>query len=101
MIFVGLSILVMTLSTAKSEAHCHIYHVWHYPKSQHCFVALARPPKLPKPHIAERSRLVPEEQIIDIAIPPLDWDSCPEGDEKLMGIAKLRALSDVPPTDRQ
>ena len=32
MISVGASILLMTLSMAKSEAHCHIYRVWHYPK---------------------------------------------------------------------
>ena len=96
MIVVGLSILVMTLSTARSEAHCHIYHVWHYLKPQRCFVALARSYVKPASRVPETSR----DQIIEVPIPPLDFDACPEGDDKLMGIAKLRALSDVSPANR-
>lgn len=93
MIVVGLSILATTMSMARSEAHCHIFRVWRYPKPQHCFVALA-----PLPHHRTRS-IRPEtfHEQIDIAIPSLDFQACPEGNERMVGIARLHALYDAPP----
>ena len=85
---------------ARSEAHCHLHRIWHYKFPQRCFVALA--PKRfasdakPISHVPETSH----DQIIEAPIPPLDFDACPEGDDRMVGIAKLRALSDVPPTDK-
>ena len=98
MIAVVLSILAMTLSTARSEAHCHIYRVWKYPKPQHCFTAMA---KRFNADVKPASR-IPEtfhEQIY-VPVPSLDFEACPEGDDRLMGIARLRALSDVSPANR-
>ena len=60
---------------------CHIYRVWHYPKPQKCFTALARQPK----------RL---ESRIEIPLPALDWIDCPPGDERMRGIALLRDLKE-------
>jgi hypothetical protein len=34
------------------------------------------------------------ERIVDFPIPPLDWDICPNGGERLQGIARLRALGE-------
>ena len=99
MIVVGLSILATTMWTARSEAHCHIYHVWHYLKPQRCFTAMA--PKRFDTDVKPASR-IPEtfhEQIY-VPVPSLDFEACPEGDDRLMGIARLRALSDVPPADK-
>ena len=96
---VVLSILAMILSTARSEAHCHIYKVWKYPKPQHCFVAMALLPKSNRYVQRLGDTKLPEtsHEQITIPVPPLNFDVCPEGDERLVGIAKLRALSDVPP----
>jgi hypothetical protein len=70
--------MILLLAT-PAEAHC--YRIWHYPNPQRCFTALA--PALPP----ERER---------IALPTLEWIECPPGDERMWGIAKLRALGDVP-----
>ena len=98
---VVLSILVTTLSTARSEAHCHIYRVWHYPKPQRCFTAMALLPKSNRyaQHEAKPASLPPEtsREQIDIPVPPLDFAACPEGGERMVGIAKLHALYDAPP----
>src|SRR5580698_339854 len=82
---------LLTLLATPADA-CHIYRVWHYPKPQRCFTALA------PPNIMRRSHNVltalPER--IEISLPTLEWIDCPSGDERLLGIAKLRALEDVP-----
>ena len=73
-----------------AAAHCHIYSRWYYPHPQRCFTALA---PLPQKSVKPASR-IPEtsRERIEIPLPALDWDICPDGDERLMGIAKLRAL---------
>ena len=91
-----LSILVTTLSTARSEAHCHIYRVWHYPKPQRCFTAMAPKRFAPYAKPASRPPETSREQI-DIPVPSLEFDVCPEGGERMVGIAKLHALYDAPP----
>ena len=98
MVAAGLSILAMTLSTARSEAHCHIYRVWHYRAPQRCFTAMAALPHRTASIPKRTASVVPEtsHDQIDIAIPPLNFDACPDGGDKLMGIAKLRALSNGP-----
>src|SRR5579864_1761885 len=80
-------LLILLLAT-PADAHCHIYRVWHYPKPQRCFTALA-----PLPVTKHASR-PPEtfHERIDIPLPELEWDVCPDGDDRLLGIAKLRAL---------
>lgn len=84
-IAVGLSTLAMILTiSSPSEGHC--YSRWYYPKPQHCFVAFAHgPQKQPVPV------LFPPERI-KIELPLLDFQFCPEGDERLRGIALLRGL---------
>jgi hypothetical protein len=84
-----LSILVTTLSTARSEAHC--FARWYYPWPQRCGRAV---PIVPRP---ARSLPVPVERIVDIPIPALEFEACPEGGERMVGIAKLHALYDAPP----
>jgi hypothetical protein len=34
----------------------------------------------------------PKKERIDIPLPDLTFEQCPEGDEYMLGIAKLRAL---------
>jgi hypothetical protein len=75
--------------TSPADA-CHIYRVWHYPKSQKCFTALAHGSALHQ-HL---SALPPER--IDIPLPALDWIDCPPGDERMRGIALMRDLRDGP-----
>jgi hypothetical protein len=88
--------LAMTTSP-PAFAHCHIYRVWHYPKPQRCFTALA------PFHVKRLSDAKPDLRIyetfrerIDIAIPSMDFVPCPEGDERFQGIAKLHAIMDAP-----
>lgn len=86
----ALLFLAMTMSW-PAEARCHIFRVWHYPKPQRCFVALAN-------HSTIRPiRLNPEtfHERIDIPVPDLEFTPCPDGDERLIGIARLRALEDA------
>ncbi len=85
MVAVVLSIPAMIMSTTKSESHC--FSRWRYPWAQHCGgVPLHGLQKQAVPD------LLPPEQI-RIEFPPLDFTVCPEGDERLRGIAKLRALN--------
>jgi hypothetical protein len=82
--------LTFLLASPAEAARCHIYRVWHYPKPQRCFTAYA-----PVPRRHPVSRETPPERI-EILLPALDWNVCPDGDERLQGIAKLRALGMVP-----
>lgn len=81
--------LLALLLAGPAEAHCHVYSIWHYPKPQRCFTALA---------YAKRASRVPEtfHERIDIPMPGLEWTVCPDGDERLRAIAFLRALSNGP-----
>ncbi len=92
MVVAGLSILVTTMWTARSEAHC--FSRWYYPWAQRCGGAL---PKLTKPMLLQATRLeqtTPGAEQITIPLPALDFEACQAGDERLLGIAKLRALSE-------
>jgi hypothetical protein len=71
--------------TTPAEAHC--YRIWNYPKPQRCFTALA--PRI-LPRFVNQPVLPPER--IAIPLPTLEWIECPPGDERMWGIAKLRAL---------
>jgi hypothetical protein len=86
------------LLSAPAEAHC--YRIWRYPKPQRCFTALA-----PR-HISEKlargeagftsvKEAAPFHERIEISLPPVEFTPCPDGDERMQGIAKLRALEDV------
>ena len=99
--------LAMTTSWPGSAlANCHIFRIWHYNKPQRCF-AYAYVPKIAF-HVKrdagdadfgrKPASRVPEtfQQRIDILIPSIDFVACPEGDERLQGIAKLHALYDAP-----
>jgi hypothetical protein len=80
------SVLIATPAAAK----CHIYSVWHYPKPQKCFTALA--PRISS-HFVNQPVTPPER--IEIILPAVDFVPCPEGDERFQGIAKLHALMDA------
>jgi hypothetical protein len=54
---------------------------------------------LAPPVIRQRTRTVLPERI-EISLPTLEWIECPPADERLTGIAKLRALEDVPAAGR-
>jgi len=82
----GTGLLLLILATPVHA--CHLYRVWHYPKSQKCFTALTYAKPASRPHETFR------ERINIMMLPALDWTACPDGDERLQGIAKLRALSD-------
>ena len=92
MVVIGLSILATTMWTARSEAHC--YSIWHYKTPQRCGSIRY----LPKPTFeAKRAeQIAPRAEQIEIPIPSLDFNVCPDGDERMQGIAKLRAMSDGP-----
>ncbi len=102
MVAVVLSILPTTMSMARSEARCHIYKVWKYPKPQRCFVALAKSNRYAqrfndtKPASREPETSREQHEQITIPLPMLDFEACQDGDERLQGIARLRALSDGP-----
>jgi len=89
---------VILLLASPAEAHC--YRVWHYPKPQRCFTALAPEPIRNRgqrvselhQHVSALVSVAPER--IEIPLPALNWDICPDGDERLQGIARLRALSE-------
>ena len=89
--------LAMTTSS-PTFAHCHIYRVWHYPKPQRCFTALAPFHAKQGLSVAKPASRILEtsQERIDIAIPPIDFMPCPDGNERLQGIAKLHALMDAP-----
>jgi hypothetical protein len=101
--------LAMTTSwPGTALAKCHIFKVWHYPKPQRCFTALAPLPAFHMKRISDRSEIpsetdakpasrVPEtsHERIEIAIPNMDFVPCPDGDERFQGIAKLHALIDA------
>jgi hypothetical protein len=91
---VVLSILAMTLSTARSEAHCFSH--WHYPWKQRCFTAMAPKRFASDTKLASREPETFRErhEQITIPLPALDFEACQDADERLQGIAKLRALSD-------
>jgi hypothetical protein len=63
--------------------------VWHYPKPQRCFTAL-----ISTKHALRMLETFHER--IDIPLPDLIWAECPSGDERMLGIARLRAMEDVP-----
>ena len=89
---------MILLLASPAEAHC--YRVWHYPKPQRCFTALAPEPIRNRgqrvsalhQHVSALVSVAPER--IEIPLPALNWDICPDGDERLQGIARLRALSE-------
>jgi hypothetical protein len=85
----ALFFLAMT-SSSPVLAKCHIFHIWHYPKPQRCFTALA--PFHAKPVLRS---LETSQERIEITIPSMDFVPCPDGDERLLGIARLRALEDA------
>jgi hypothetical protein len=76
---------VILLLATPAEAHC--YRIWHYPKPQRCFTTLAP---------AKPASRIPETFRERITLPALDWVECPPANERLRGIAFLRALRDVP-----
>jgi hypothetical protein len=85
-------VLATTLLGHPALAKCHIFSVWHYPKPQKCFTALA-----PRPISHETAKreagFAPER--IEIILPAVEFVPCPEGDERFQGIAKLHALMDA------
>ena len=97
----GLSILAIATSTTKSESHC--YSVWRFPYPQRCFTAQA-PVHIRTYHDAPTGNagMSRERQIklplpaMELPLPAMDFPICPEGDERLKGIAFLRALSNAP-----
>jgi hypothetical protein len=90
--------MILTLWSPSTEAHCHIYRVWRYPKPQQCFVALApEHTRLQQPKRLETpEQTAPKAEQITFPLPALDFERCQEGDERLRAIAFLRGLSNGP-----
>jgi hypothetical protein len=93
----------MTTSWPGSAlANCHIFKVWHYPKPQRCFTALARPTHVSHETARREAGFLPtniqsiSHERIEIPIPDMLFEAAPEGDERFQGIAKLHALMDAP-----
>jgi hypothetical protein len=87
-----LFLAITSFSPSPAAAKCHLFAVWHYPKPQKCFTALA--PRPISREIARREAgFVPER--IEIILPAIDFVPCPDGDERFQGIAKLHALMDA------
>jgi hypothetical protein len=87
--------LTLLLAT-PAQAHC--FSIWHYPWAQQCGVFhVKQVAALPSPGRGQRTWPVPPERIEDeIPLPNLmdaEWGGT--ADERLQGIAKLRALSDA------
>ena len=78
--------LAMTASSPVS-AHCHIFRVWHYPKPQKCFPALAPIAPIWVLRTATPDSRVPEtsHERINIPLPSLDFEICPDGDDRFQG----------------
>ena len=92
------------LTCQSLQARCHIYRVWHYKVPQRCFTALAPIRKEARfVHLETfHEQISPRVPSIDLApsqphAPPwptlegIDWGHV--GDERMEGIAKLRALA--------
>jgi uncharacterized protein YciW len=97
-----LVLALIIVGVSEPADACHIYRVWHYPKPQRCFTALApeqirnRGQRVSALHQHVSALVnVPQERI-EIPLPALDWINCPPGDERMRGIAFLRALGDGP-----
>ena len=85
---------ITSLLPSPAAAKCHLFSVWHYPKPQRCFTALA-----PEPRMTIHLRPLPPERIRDepkrigIPLPQLDditWGTT--GPDELRAIALLREL---------
>jgi hypothetical protein len=74
----GLSAFIMI---APARAHCHIFKIWHYRFPQHCAVM--------KPRVLVHGT---SHEQISIPLPSLDWIECQPGDERMLGIARLREM---------
>jgi hypothetical protein len=83
-----------SFSPSPAAAKCHLFSVWHYPKPQKCFTALALFHMKQDLKPASRSLETFQERI-EIILPPLEFTPCPDGDERFQGIAKLHALMDA------
>ena len=89
-------LLVLAVLTASpATAKCHLFSVWHYPKPQKCFTALAS--LRYRADLVHEVRTEPEsrtnQEIIPIPLPDLSnivWGEI--GPEELRAIALLREL---------
>jgi hypothetical protein len=85
----------MSLMTCRtSEARC--YSKWYYPWKQDCrsIRHIRHSPPLPpiiEASEREQTETVPEQ--IAIPLPSLVFEPCQDGDERMQGIARLRAIA--------
>lgn len=97
-----LAVLATASPSNAWAAACHKYSVWHYPKPQRCFTALA--PRAGS--IRKEARLIHEvrteaesrtnQETPPISLPDLGnivWGAV--GPDELLALAKLRALYDA------
>jgi hypothetical protein len=96
-------IALMSLSVAPTQA-CRLHTIWRYPWPQRCSgITFHRQPE----RLETPERIAPKPERIAIPEPPITrcdefcvgWPSaefvpCPEGDERLRGIALLREKSE-------
>jgi hypothetical protein len=88
------SVLVILTTCQTSEAHC--YSVWRYPYPQPCHSIRHPLPKPPLPPIleaSEREQSGTGQEQITIPLPSLVFEPCQDGDERMQGIARLRAIA--------
>ena len=93
--------VLAVLAATPAKAHC--YKVWHYHTPQMCsqgriaykpwrVSALPRHVSALPRHTPTIIKVIPEQKVITPSLDDIDWGRV--GDERLKGIAELRALSD-------
>jgi hypothetical protein len=85
------SVLVILTTCQTSEARC--YSRWYYPWKQRCQrVSASHQHVSALPPIRPEQNVVEAEQIT-IPLPSLVFEPCQDGDERMQGIARLRAIA--------
>jgi hypothetical protein len=82
-------LILAVLAPTPAAAKCHKFSRWYFPYPQRCVSAS------PRFVSAFVNQTPPKREQIEIPLPLLDFKACPDADdERLQGIAKLRALSE-------
>jgi hypothetical protein len=92
------SLLAFLLIAASAPASARCYSIWHYHTPQMCgqgriAYKVWHVSALPR-HAPTLIKVIPEQKVTTPSLENIDWGRV--GDDRLKGIAQLRALSDGP-----